>query len=59
MAASSGIRIGTCSWAEKSLLASGEFYPKGVSSADERLRYYTSNLDTVEVNSIYYAIPAL
>jgi len=59
MAEASGIRIGTCSWAEKSLLASGEFYPKGVTSADERLRYYASNFDTVEVDSTYYAIPAL
>lgn len=51
------VRIGTCSWAEKSLLASGEFYPRGVTSADERLRYYATNFDTVEVDSTYYAIP--
>jgi len=25
---------------EKSLLASGEFYPKGISADDERLRYF-------------------
>ena len=52
------IHVGTCSWAEKSLIESGEFYPKGVSSAEERLKYYASHFDTVEVDSTYYAIPA-
>jgi uncharacterized protein YecE (DUF72 family) len=51
------IHVGTCSWAEKSLIESGEFYPKGVSSAEERLKYYASHFDTVEVDSTYYAIP--
>ena len=50
--------VGTCSWAEKSLIESGEFYPKGVSSAEDRLKYYASHFDTVEVDSTYYAIPA-
>jgi len=52
------IHVGTCSWADKSLIASGEFYPKGVSSAEERLKFYASQFDTVEVDSTYYAIPA-
>lgn len=52
------IHVGTCSWSDKSLIASGEFYPKGVSSAEERLKYYASQFDTVEVDSTYYAIPA-
>jgi uncharacterized protein YecE (DUF72 family) len=55
----SNIHVGTCSWAEKSLIESGEFYPKGVSSAEDRLKYYASHFDTVEVDSTYYAIPAL
>ena len=54
----SNIRVGTCSWTEKSLIESGEFYPRGVSSAEERLRFYASRFDTVEVDSSYYAIPA-
>jgi uncharacterized protein YecE (DUF72 family) len=52
------IHVGTCSWAEKSLIESGEFYPKGISSAEDRLKYYASRFDTVEVDSTYYAIPA-
>lgn len=58
MTSGSSIRIGTCSWAEKSLIESGEFYPKGVSSAEERLRFYAAHFDSVEVDSTYYAIPA-
>lgn len=53
------IHVGTCSWADKSLIASGEFYPMGVSSAEERLKYYASQFDSVEVDSTYYAIPAV
>ncbi len=52
------IRVGTCSWAEKSLVESGQFYPRGSDSAEERLRFYASRFDTVEVDSTYYAIPA-
>lgn len=51
------IYTGTCSWAEKSLIDSKEFYPKEVSSAESRLRYYADNFATVEVDSSYYAIP--
>jgi uncharacterized protein YecE (DUF72 family) len=51
------IRTGTCSWTEKTLLQSGEFYPKEVRTAEGRLRYYASHFDTVEVDSTYYAIP--
>jgi uncharacterized protein YecE (DUF72 family) len=49
------IRIGTCSWADESLTR--YFYPRGVKSAEERLRYYTDRFDTVEANSTYYRLP--
>jgi uncharacterized protein YecE (DUF72 family) len=49
------IRIGTCSWADESLTR--YFYPPGVKSAEERLRYYTDRFDTVEANSTYYRLP--
>ncbi len=51
------IHIGTCSWTEKTLIRSGDFYPKEVKSAEERLRFYAGSFDTVEVDSSYYAIP--
>ena len=52
------IRVGTCSWTEKSLIQSKEFYPKGVNTAEERLRYYADRFDVVEVDSSFYAIPS-
>ncbi|MBF0466964.1 MAG: DUF72 domain-containing protein, partial [Nitrospirae bacterium] len=51
------IRTGTCSWTEKTLIKSGEFYPKDARSAEQRLKYYADHFDTVEVDSTYYAIP--
>ncbi len=53
------VRVGNCSWTEKTLIQSGEFYPKSVNTAEERLRYYSSKFDVVEVDSSYYAIPAM
>jgi uncharacterized protein YecE (DUF72 family) len=49
------VRIGTCSWADESL--SKHWYPKGVRSAEERLRFYADHFDTVEVDSTYYRLP--
>jgi uncharacterized protein YecE (DUF72 family) len=59
MAASGIIRVGTCSWTEKSLIESGEFYPKAAMNSEERLKYYAARFDTVEVDATYYAIPPL
>jgi len=53
------ISYGSCSWTEKSLIRSREFYPKGATTAEERLRYYSSIFDVVEVDSSYYAIPSI
>jgi uncharacterized protein YecE (DUF72 family) len=52
----SDIRIGTASWTDKSLLSSG-WYPKGADSAEERLRYYSSQFPLVEVDATYYFLP--
>ena len=54
-----GTYLGTCSWTDRSLIQAGTFYPKGVSSAEARLRYYASLFPTVEVDSTYYSLPAL
>lgn len=51
------ITVGTCSWTEKTLIQSGEFYPKDIRTAEGRLRYYAHYFNTVEVDSTYYAIP--
>lgn len=49
--------IGTASWTDKSLLGSG-WYPEGVSSAEERLRFYATQFPLVEVDSSYYFPPS-
>ena len=51
------LRAGTCSWAEKTLIQSGQFYPPDAKTAEARLRFYATHFDTVEVDSTYYAIP--
>ncbi len=50
------IRIGTCSWTDRSLLASG-WYPENARDASGRLKYYSSSFNAVEVDSTFYAIP--
>ena len=49
------IRIGTCSWADETLTK--VWYPRGMRSGEERLRYYADRFDTVEANSTYYRLP--
>ncbi len=49
------VRIGTCSWADESLVQ--VWYPSAARSAESRLRYYAAQFDTVEVNSSFYALP--
>jgi uncharacterized protein YecE (DUF72 family) len=51
------VRIGTASWTDKTLLASG-WYPKEVKSAEERLGYYAEHFPVVEVDSTYYTPPS-
>ncbi len=51
------ILVGTASWTDKTLIASGRFYPKDATSAEARLRYYASQFPLVEVDSSYYAMP--
>lgn len=50
------IRIGTCSWADRGLVASG-WYPPSARTAAARLAFYGAAFDTVEVDSTFYAIP--
>ena len=56
-AGSTLIRFGTASWTDPTLIAPGVFYPNRVTSAEARLRYYSSVFSVVEVDSSYYALP--
>ena len=50
------IRVGTCSWTDRTLLQSG-WYPKEARSPAALLRYYSGVFSTVEVDSTFYAFP--
>jgi uncharacterized protein YecE (DUF72 family) len=52
------ILAGTCSWADKSLVDCGRFYPPGLRSPEERLRFYAEQFPLVEVDSSYYGLPS-
>jgi uncharacterized protein YecE (DUF72 family) len=51
-------RVGTASWTDPTLVNSDLFYPPSVRSAEERLRFYAEQFNTVEVDSTFYALPA-
>jgi len=51
------VRVGTASWTEKTLVASGDFYPAAASTPERRLRYYARHFSVVEVDATYYALP--
>jgi uncharacterized protein YecE (DUF72 family) len=53
-----GIRIGTASWTDKTLLKPGLFYPEGRKTPAERLAFYAENFPIVEVDSTYYGLPS-
>lgn len=50
--------IGTASWTDPTLIQNESFYPTKAMSAEERLRFYASHFNTVEVDSTFYALPA-
>jgi uncharacterized protein YecE (DUF72 family) len=51
------ILVGTASWTDKSLLASG-WYPPSASTPAGRLAYYASRFPLVEVDATYYHPPS-
>ena len=51
------ICIGTASWTDPTMVRANVFYPRGISSAEARLRFYASQFSVVEVDSTYYALP--
>jgi uncharacterized protein YecE (DUF72 family) len=51
------ILVGTASWTDKTLLASG-WYPESANTAEKRLAYYAKQFPLVEVDATYYSPPA-
>ena len=55
--ADSEVRVGTAGWTDRTLTASGVFYPKDVKTPEDRLRHYSSRFSMVEADMGFYAIP--
>jgi uncharacterized protein YecE (DUF72 family) len=52
------VLVGISSWTEPTLIKRGNFYPKGVNSAESRLKFYATQFPIVEVDSSYYFPPS-
>src|ERR1700704_5655845 len=52
-----GGRFGHPRWKDPATTVPGVFYPKGISTAEERLRFYASQFPVVEVDATYYVLP--
>lgn len=50
-------RFGTASWTDPTMIVPGVFYPTGLKTAEDRLRFYASQFSIVEVDATYYALP--
>lgn len=51
-----GVVFGTAGWTDPSLIKCHRFYPRGKSSPEDRLRFYASQFDLVEVDATYYTL---
>jgi uncharacterized protein YecE (DUF72 family) len=49
----SQVRHGACSWADRTLVRDGHFYPRKTMTASERLAYYCSQLPLAEIATTY------
>lgn len=52
------VRLGSCSWTDRTLVTEANWYPKKTMSAEERLRYYAAQFPLTEIDSTYYAPPS-
>ena len=50
-------RFGTASWTDPTMTVPGVFYPPGMKTAEDRLRFYASQFSMVEVDATYYVLP--
>jgi uncharacterized protein YecE (DUF72 family) len=52
------VLIGSCSWADRTLVQDADWYPRRTMSAEERLRFYSSRFPLTEIDATYYAPPS-
>lgn len=49
------VRVGTCSWTDRTLVEETDWYPKRSMSAEARLRYYAEHFSLAEADGTYYS----
>ena len=52
------VLTGSCSWADRTLVQDGDWYPSRSMSAEQRLRFYAAQFPLAEIDSTYYAPPS-
>jgi uncharacterized protein YecE (DUF72 family) len=52
------VRVGTCSWTDRTLTHDTDWYPKRSMSATDRLAFYSSRFSIAEADSTYYLPPS-
>ena len=57
LGAATSALVGTCSWADNTLVKDSDWYPRRSMKAAERLAYYAAKFPLVEVDSTYYFPP--
>ncbi|MCA9632388.1 MAG: DUF72 domain-containing protein [Myxococcales bacterium] len=48
--------LGTAGWTDPSLIKCHRFYPRGKNSPEDRLRFYATQFELVEVDATYYTL---
>lgn len=51
------VLVGVAGWTDPTLTSGNVFYPRGVESAEDRLRFYAGRYPIVEVDATYYSLP--
>ncbi len=52
------VLLGSCSWADRTLVEQADWYPQRTMTPEERLRFYARQFPLTEIDSTYYAPPA-
>ncbi len=55
-ASEGSVKLGTAGWTDPSLIKCHRFYPRGKNSPEDRLRFYATQFQLVEVDATYYTL---
>jgi uncharacterized protein YecE (DUF72 family) len=52
------IKVGVCSWTERTLVRESDFYPRGTKTPEGMLKHYASEFPIVEADAGFYRLPS-